>query len=211
MNRKPFDDFPTALWLPFASQGRTKHFPEGHLIYLQDTNATCFYYLKSGKVKSFIQSEDGNERVLNIYTEGSIFGEAAFFDELPRISSAITQSSCEVVSIDKKTVEKHFTQSPELALSMINYLARTVRLLSNQVDDMAFRPASQRVARYLMNHTDCKGKVLTTQEDIANSISTSRVTVSRILGKFAEKGLLTTSYGEIILNDLDGLEILCEG
>ena len=51
----------------------------GYLIYLQGTEATCFYYLKKGKVKSFIQSEDGAERTLNLYQQGSIFGEASIF------------------------------------------------------------------------------------------------------------------------------------
>ncbi|MEI3120456.1 MAG: hypothetical protein V8S86_05595, partial [Eubacteriales bacterium] len=44
---------------------------------------------------------------------------------------------------------REFAAHPELALAMMKYLARTVRLLSDQVDQMAFRPAQWRVARYL--------------------------------------------------------------
>ena len=51
-------DFPVELWRPFAQDRPSVRCSSGYLIYLQGTEATCFYYLKKGKVKSFIQSED---------------------------------------------------------------------------------------------------------------------------------------------------------
>ena len=143
-------DFPAGIWEPFAKSRPPVRCSPGYLIYLQNTQATCFYYLKSGKVKSFIQSEDGGERVLNLYTAGSLFGEASFFDELPRVSSAVAVVPCEIVPIDRELVTQEFARNPELALAMMQYLARTVRLLSGQVDQMAFRPARWRVANYLL-------------------------------------------------------------
>ena len=65
-------DFPAHIWAPFA-QGRPPiRCSPGYLIYLQGTEATCFYYLKEGQVRSFIQSEDGAERALNVYGPGSL-------------------------------------------------------------------------------------------------------------------------------------------
>lgn len=132
-------DFPAHIWAPFA-QGRPPiRCSPGYLIYLQGTEATCFYYLKEGQVRSFIQSEDGAERALNVYGPGSLFGEASFFDELPRVSSAVALTSCEIVAIDRELVTEEIEKDPELALAMMKYLARTVRLLSTQLDQMAFR------------------------------------------------------------------------
>ena len=142
-------DFPSQLWAPFALSRPPIRCSAGYLIYLQNTEATCFYYLKSGRVKSYIQSADGAERVLNIYPAGSLFGEASFFDELPRVSSAVALSPCELVPIDRELAAQAVSRDPELALSMMKYLARTVRLLSEQLDAMAFRPAEWRIARYL--------------------------------------------------------------
>ena len=61
-------DFPSQLWAPFALSRSPIRCSAGYLIYLQNTEANCFYYLKSGRVKSYIQSADGAERVLNIYS-----------------------------------------------------------------------------------------------------------------------------------------------
>ena len=204
-----FLSLPLERWRAFAEGRPAVRCSPGHLIYLQDTEATCFYYLKKGRVKSFIQSADGAERVLNLYRAGSLFGEASFFDELPRVSSAIALTPCELVPIDRELLTQAVATDPALAMSMLKYLARTVRLLSGQLDDMAFRPVPWRLARFLLSYADQSSLVRCTQEEIASSISASRVTVSRALNQFARKGLLTLGYGEIRIRNPDGLKRLC--
>ena len=208
MNREL--DFPAGIWEAFATQRPPVRCSPGYLIYLQDTEATCFYYLRSGRVKSFIQSEDGAERVLHIYGAGNLFGEASFFDELPRVSSAAALTPCEIVPIDRELVTQEFARNPELAMAMMKYLARTVRLLSGQVDQMAFRPARWRVANYLLSFSSGSGEVSCTQEDIAAAVSASRVTVSRVLGEFAQQGWVELSYRMVKLCNPDCLKRLCE-
>lgn len=203
-------DFPAGIWEAFARSRPPVRCSPGYLIYLQDTEATCFYYLKSGKVKSFLQSEDGAERVLNLYQAGSLFGEASFFDELPRVSSAAALSPCEIIPIDRELVTQEFARNPELALAMMKYLARTVRLLSSQVDQMAFRPARWRVAHYLLALASGNGSVSCTQDDIAAAVSASRVTISRVLGDFAQNGWVELGYRTIRLREPDKLKELCK-
>ena len=203
-------DFPAGIWRAFAQSRPPVRCSPGYLIYLQGTDATCFYYLRSGRVRSFIQSEDGAERVLNIYTAGSLFGEASFFDELPRVSSAVALSPCEIVPIDRELVTQEFARDPELALAMMKYLARTVRLLSGQVDQMAFRPARWRVANCLLTLASGNGSVSCTQDDIAAAVSASRVTVSRVLGEFAREGWIELGYRSIRLRAPDRLVELCK-
>ena len=202
-------DIPAHIWAPFARRRAPIRCSPGFLIYLQGTEATCFYYLKEGRVKSFIQSEDGAERVLNLYEAGSLFGEASFFDELPRVSSAVALTSCEIVPIDRELVTEEIEKDPELALAMMKYLARTVRLLSGQLDDMAFRPVPCRLARFLLAGADKAGMVRCTQEEIASSISASRVTVSRTLNQLARDGLVELQYRGVLVRDRPGLERLC--
>lgn len=199
---------PAQIWQPFAEHRAPILCSPGFLIYLQGTQATCFYYLKEGRVKSFIQSEDGGERVLNIYSAGSLFGEASFFDELPRVSSAVAMTHCQLVPIDHELVKQEIARDPELALAMMKYLSRTVRLLSHQVDQMAFRPAKWRVAKYLLSH-GAGNMVSCTQDDIAHSVSVSRVTVSRILNELEREGLVSIGYRSVALLAPEKLNALC--
>lgn len=204
-------DFPSGIWQTFAADRPVVRCSAGYLIYLQNTEATCFYYLKSGRVKSYIQSEDGSERVLHVYEQGALFGEASFFDELPRVSSAAALTPCQIVPIDRELVTAEIRRNPDLAMLMLKYLARTVRVLSSQVDDMAFRPAEQRIARYILSRTPAPdGSIPCTHEDIAAGVSVSRVTVSRVLNGFARRGWLKTGYRSIVLLDFDSLRTLSE-
>ena len=201
---------PSDIWRSFASGRAVVRCPEGYLIYLQQTEATCFYYLKSGRVKSFIHSEHGDEKILNIYQEGSLFGEASFFDELPRVSSAMALTPCEIVPIDRELVYAEIAKNPQLAMAMLKYLARTVRIMSSHVDDMAFHPADWRVARHLLSLSETTDGILTcSQDEIATSITASRITVSRILREFSDKGWIATGYRSIRILDRRALLDFC--
>ena len=94
-------------------------------------------------------------------------------------------------------------------MAMMKYLARTVRLLSGQVDQMAFRPARWRVARYLLSLSPADGHLECTQDDIADSVSVSRVTVSRILNDLARREVVELGYRSVRLLRPGELEELC--
>ena len=202
-------DLPQNIWSPFARHYDASVYESGQMVYFQESPAEYFYYLKSGRVKTFISSEDGSEKVLTIYQAGNLFGEAAFFDELPRVSSAVALTRCEIVKINRQMATVAISRSPELAMALLKYLARTVRLLSNHVDDMAFLRVDQRVARYLLSLSPAQdGTIRCTQEEIAATVSANRVTVSRILGEFQSKGWLNKGYRTIQILDQTALRQL---
>ena len=204
-------EFPLEIWLPFLQKRPVVRCSPGYMIYLQGTDPTCFYFLKEGRVKSFMQSEDGAERVLTVYESGSLLGEAAFFDGLPRMSSATALSPCLLVPIDRELVSQQFAANPALAMSMIEYLARKVRMLSDHLDHMAFRPAKWRLTEHILSLSPVGDFVKCNQEEIASAISTSRVTVSRILNELAREGLVELGYQKVKILDRDRLLEICSG
>lgn len=54
-------------------------------------------------------------------------------------------------------------------------------------------------ARLLLNHPTADSVIHVTHEELAAALGVSRVTVSRILGEFAQEGYLQTGYGTIRL------------
>ncbi len=191
---------PDDVWAPFAEGRKPTIYAQGQMIYVQDTVATRFYYILHGKAKAFISSENGDERILTIYRAGDLMGEASFFDQQPRVSSAVAITRCELIHIDRQTVQQLFSARPDLALAMLKYLARTVRLLSGHVDDISFQSAEKRIARFLFTiHADSGSPLCCTQDEIGFAVGVSRVTVSRVLREFAKKGWLKTGYRSLEL------------
>ena len=194
-------------WALLAQDQSPRTYAPGQLIYLQGTEADTFFYLLSGSARSYISSETGDERVLTTHRSGDLMGEAAFFDGCPRVSSAVAVTECRAVSIDRERLDRVLRAHPELALPMLQYLARTVRLLSDHVDGMSFRPADQRVARYLLSIPPERGGALRcTHEEIGAAVGVSRVTVSRVLGEFTRRGWIRTGYRALFLTDAAALQ-----
>ena len=195
-----------SVWNPLAEGKSPRNYDVGQLIYMQGTEALQFYYIISGTVKCFISSAHGDERTLTIHQTGDLIGEASFFDRKPRVSSAVATTPCTLITIDRPHLEQVFSQHPDLAINMLEYLARTIRLLSTHVDGTFLR-ADQRIARHLFSHPVASdGLIRCTHEEVGSSVGVSRVTVSRVLGEFERQGILETGYRTVKIIDYAALE-----
>lgn len=179
------------------------------MIYWQETHADKFYYLRKGKVKIFLSSKSGMEKTLTVLESGNIFGEAAFFDGMPRVSSAKALTKSEIISVTRKSLTKCINLDPQLAISIMKYLSQTIRMLSAQVDSMTFLSADRRIANLLLNLSK-NSKVQITHEELSYLAGVSRVTVSRILSNFTKNKLISAKYRNIIILNENKLKELTE-
>ena len=200
----PEAGLPQGLFAPFFAAGHPMSYPKGQIIYIQGQEPEYLYCLGSGAVRTLMTSDEGEVRLLTTYGPGSIFGEASFFDGMPRVSTAEAATDCKIVRLSHDKVSELFRAHPELASAVITYLARTVRLLSSHVDTMSFQSAQQRLITLLLNHPQ-RDVIHVTHEELAAALGLSRVTISRLLGSFARQGLLKTGYGTIRLLDRERL------
>ncbi len=194
-----------AVWDPLAEGRAPRTYRAGQLVYLQGASPDCFYYLVSGSVRSFISTPAGEERVLAVHRAGDLMGEASFFDGCPRVTSAMALEDCRILSVNREQLDAAFQRHPELALPMLQYLARTVRLLSDHVGASSL-PALQRIARWLLSQpAGPDGDLRVTHEGIGQAVGLSRVTVSRVLGELATQGLVELGYRSMVVLDREGL------
>ncbi|MEE1219153.1 MAG: Crp/Fnr family transcriptional regulator [Ruminococcus sp.] len=185
--------------------GHIKKFQKDEMIYHQGEAAMTFYYLKEGSVKVFMTSFDGVEKTLNTAVSGELLGEGAFFDKSPRVSSARAITDCEVVMIDYEILIDLISQNPNLAIAIMEILSNKIRNLTSQINLMTFMHAEERIATYLIENS--KGPLICfTHEEIAAAVGVTRITVSKILSRFADNGIIQTKYRHIVLKDIDALK-----
>lgn len=185
-----------------------RKFQKGDILYHQGDAAQGFYFLKKGRVRVFMTSPEGVEKTLSTASQGEILGEAAFFDKMPRISSAAALSAVEVAVINEQTLLGIIRENPRLAIELLEIQASRIRQLTSQIDAMTFMQADGRIARLLLqNARESRDglTVLLTHEEIAGIVGTSRVTVSKILNRFAREGLVKTGYGKLYVEDVEKL------
>lgn len=193
----------------FEELSSVRVFDKNQPIYFQGDSAEYFYYIQKGQVKIFMNSADGNEITLNVAGKGNIIGEAAFFDGLPRVSSAKAITKAELTAVSRDMLISLFTAHPDLAMEILSLQAKTVRMLSTQIDSMTFLQADVRIAQLLCQSCEyVNGEYIVklSHEEIGNIVGVTRVTVSKTLGGFAKSGLIDTKYRAIIIKNLRSLK-----
>jgi len=175
------------------------------MIYQQGDNPDYMYFLKSGKVRSFILSSNGSEKTIAVFAHGSLFGKSAFFDNQPYFSGAKTLARSEIVAIDRTMISELIIQNPQFAIDMLEDLSKTIRMLSNQIESMSFHQADKRIARFLTDNINTSLCIPCTHDEISATIGASRTTVSKILSRLEKNGLIETKYRMIKIVNLQAL------
>lgn len=186
-------------WKIFEETQPIRLYAKNQTVYSQEETAVQFYYLRRGSVKITLSSPDGGEHTLRLVAPGELFGEASFFDGKMRVSSARTLEKSEIISINRPALLQCIALRPQLAMDLMHSLAGTIRLLSAQVDALAFLRADERVERLLHGLADEEGMVRLTHEEISGLAGLSRVTVTRVLSRLAAQGRIERGYGGLRL------------
>ncbi len=182
-------------------------YQKNQLIYQQGDAADHVFFLKSGKVKVFIASQCGFDKTLVTLTKGSLFGKASFFCGTPRTSSAVALQPSEIIAVDRPAMAGLFQLRPDFAIELLEYLSKTIQILSSRIDWLAFEQADKRLARFLVENYNPSARTIDcTHEEIGERIGVTRVTVSKTLSQFRKKGWLDTRYKEIDILDINALK-----
>ena len=174
------------------------------ILYQQGDDSDYVYYLKSGRIQIYVSSPDGSEKILAVFPAGCLFGKASFFDRMQRSSCAKALTRSEVVRIDKAMMMDLIGRYPAFAFELLEYLSKTIRMLSNQIENLSFLGADRRVARFIIENLSCE-YVDYSHAEISAVVGVSRVTVSKILGRFAASGWIKTEYRSIRVLDIRAL------
>lgn len=86
-----------------------------------------FYILASGQVDVVVNSAAG-ETVLASISEGSVFGEIAFFDGMPRSATIRARSPGSAVRVTRQNFETLAAWEPKIARTMLHDLGRILAM-----------------------------------------------------------------------------------
>ena len=197
MKRKaklPFD--PKAF---LEGKRRTSHFrlSEGSNRLHAGRIADSVFYIRSGKVKKTVISEQGKEAVVAILGTGDFFGEGCLTGQPLRLSTVSAMTECVIVRITKADITRVIHEEPAFAeLFIAHLLARNSRVEEDLVDQL-FNSSEKRLARIflLLANFGKEGRpepiiAKISQETLAEMIGTTRSRVSFFMNKFRELGLI---------------------
>jgi len=166
------------------------------------------YVILDGKIKLTRAAADGRENLLSVLGPGEMFGELSLFDPRPRTASATAVTDSRLAALAHDDLRSWLTGRPDVALHLLQALARRLRRANDVMADLVFTDVPGRVAKNLLDLADRFGTVQEdglqvnhdlTQEELAQLVGASRETVNKALADFAARGWLQLAAKSVLL------------
>lgn len=221
-NKKPLPNFrlnsdPNALkrWREiFLCQEGTEH-GKKEVILQQGILTDSVYYIVYGLIEYTHVDKEGNEKLIEIIGQGSIFNLQPFFGGNVTLGSFSTLVPTKVVPMPKEKLLGYLSDK-QLAEELLGEMATIVSGMTRQlwagseaagtrIDQVLYALA---VNRLLFRPGEKHALVDVAQSDLARISRTTRVTVTKVLGKLKEEGIVEVLYGGILVRDLEALQRL---
>lgn len=192
---------PEKYFSVFLSAGRVEELPAGTNIFMQGDAASDLYLITKGRVRAFALSPAGKETTLEVMEAGRIFGELSLLSGSCRSVSIQTVTDCQIVTAATEKLLPLCLDSEELTMLIFRHMADACNYLTHQISRLVQYDSVQKVADFLLCESESRKSAALpyTHQEIADSVSLNRVTVSRILSDFKEKGWIGSHYGSIFL------------
>ncbi len=177
---------------------------------------SAIYAIKSGCVKTYRLTANGKEQVCGFYLPGELIGLDAIESGIYSCSAKILQTSS-ACAIPYTEFEKLSKNMPGLQQQLLRLMSREIAAQQWLVTLLGKQSADERVASILCNLSErfeIRGyspnelNLGMSRNDLGNYLGLAIETISRVLGRFHQAGLLTANGKNIQLHQLDQLREL---
>jgi CRP-like cAMP-binding protein len=194
---------------------QVRHISAKHQITSRDHRATHFYLVQSGQVRFYHLTKRGESVLLARLVPGDVIGLVTLLrSPLAYMASSEAISDCELLAWDRSVIRKLAARYPPLGE---NGLRMALRYLRNYIDrhvGLVTKTAEERLAGTLLslgNQSSTvrpKGiEIRITNDQLGALADISPFTVSRMLTKWADAGILSKGRGQVFLSAPEALLI----
>lgn len=204
-------NLPTQISERLLANAKPKSLAEREVLFEAGDVADGCYRLEQGLLKISIVSPQGDERILTILGPGSIVGELAIIDGLPRSATVVAIRDCKLSFISRESFASCLRERPEIYSDLVSILVSRLREADRELAAASFLSVKARVARALLELSQHLGREMESgrivilhrirQSDIAAMAGVARENVSRTLTELKRRGLISQSSSYYFIND----------
>jgi CRP/FNR family transcriptional regulator len=176
------------------------------------------YMVRSGAIKTYVILQSGEEQVIGFHTPGDIVALDAIDSGRYVCNAMVLDTSC-VCALPYEQVCCLSARSPEIQSRLIHKMSRRIVDHESLLLVLGQKTAEQRMAAFLLHHSK-KQRQLGLSEvdinlpmsraDIASYLALAVETVSRVLTRLQEAGLLNVQRSRVRILDLVKLAAAAE-
>lgn len=174
--------------------------------------ARHFYLVRGGRIKLYLSSADGVEKIIHLVGPGETFAEALMFMDSPSYpihASALSES--QVLAFSNKVFREILRESVDTCFRLLGDMSAWLKKQLNEIDALTLQNATLRFSNYLLRQVPPgqTGAFTITLEAakqvIASRLSIQPESLSRILRNMQREGLISTQGNEIVVHDVAAL------
>src|SRR6185436_12353830 len=195
-----------------ASHARTWTVRRGAAICERDTSLPGVIAVVHGMVKLAVARANGEGRVVRLVNAGETFGEASALYGRPSLVDGGAIADSLLIVIPAAPLLRLLDHDPVFAHRMVGILAEQVQGLLGELEASVRQRGPQRFASYLHSLARPGGmpgawhvSLPASKTVIASRLGFSKETLSRLLRRFADQGLIDPAHGKIVILDRERL------
>jgi CRP/FNR family transcriptional regulator len=200
-----------------AAGSRRLRLEAGESILREGEPCRGFFAVVAGGAKLFRVSPDGREQVLQRVRPGQTFAEAAVLTMKRYPANAVaTETSTEIVEIGAESFLRLFEGDQRVAKAMVASLSTWLLRMVGRVEELTVLSAGARLARYVLDLPSTStpdGAVVElplAKKDLAAALGITPETLSRLLRKWQDRGVVKSEGSSIVVSDSDVLMAIAE-
>jgi CRP-like cAMP-binding protein len=198
-----------------ASAAVTRTFARRETLFTQGEEDRNFILLLSGNVKHTQASPDGVEALLRISSAGDIVCVQGLSSIRRHTCSGRATEECCALVWEHDQMQNYLRLYPRLCVNMTRILAAQLNELEERFREVATERLTRRLALLLLRLSKQMGKqsgngtkILLSREEIAQMAGVTIFSISRMLSRWTEQGLILTPREAVIVCDLGRLELM---
>lgn len=195
---------------------RGRPIQKGQILFHQGDTFNGIFAIRSGAVKIYTVSDDGEEQINGFHLASELVGLAGYdLGEFPMSAKALeTTTVCEI-PLDK--VEMLADEIPNFRKQLMRTMADSIRKDHTLMMLLSKKNADERIAAFLLDishryaRRGFSAKVFRlpmSRVDMANHLGLAVETVSRVFSRFQKQEIVTTEGRDVTISSIDDLSKL---
>lgn len=209
-----FENMPDELLREISTKVSNKFLKKDETLFFKGDIGDSLYIIKKGKIKISIPTEEGEELIISIFSDGDFFGELSLLDKAPRSADAVAMTDTELLVLRRDVFYTYLFERKQAIEAIISTLCKRLRKTDDFLADLCYASVPKRLVKTLIELSERFGKKFDekiildleiTQGDLGAMLGVTRETVNRELMKLKLQGILTKEKKKIIINNFKKL------
>ncbi len=198
---------------------RRRTLKKGEMLYRFGDPLKSLYALRSGSMKTTGLIEDGRVQITGFYLPGELLGIDAINADVHPCSAEALEAS-DVCEIPYPALEDLALKIPGLQHQLLRIMSREIVRDEEMLMMLGRMTAEEKLASCLMSfsrrltssgNSAADFKLSMSRQDLGDYLGLALETVSRLLSRFQEDGLITVHGRHILLHDVPRLHAMATG